>query len=824
MDAPALLALLRCPASPLRPEHLLFVGTETTAPAIRPPARAAAPPSPSLERRLLHAIGEDEASSPTSLLAERCAELLGATGDVDPRMALADAHAALARGRSAAQAQEELRTFCTANLLRGPPELLAEHERWCEVHARPGPEGRRALLRRLDLQVQLRLALASTEGSTDALGRKAYKELKKTLQLYGIKLAAVAAAAAAAEAEQQKQKQKELEQQQQQQGGAGDEPVRAPSSGDAEGDELKPPSCEGAAVASAAGSSSSFALVVTESLVALPWRSIDEYIMRRLRPRYRAALPQTIARLVADFHEEGLEPAPDPQPHEEAAARPQPAAPPQQIATGGGLLALEDEAPSGGAEATGTAEPSAAGAGDLSNALLAVAPAQPLEASCSGAGGVAAASAVPSAEGGGSVRSSAAGAAVPASAAAAAAAERLLPSARAASSLKRGLSLDEAGGSRPAFKVPVPLVRSNSEAVSTTRVGSHAQLKTHADLKLELARQSSRQLVKPKTAAEKQRAAGKQRQEPSRGADGAIVVRREKSSKDKEGSRKRKASGSGGSGDAGAGGGEAGGSAARRKKSRSTSGGEERRSKNGKRPLGERHGWNHAPADGKSKPKATHKPRHACRRTADGDSSAGRPAVGGAGGAGSSTALVSVEESPTAQLAIDVALRNGYYMPHHRLPPPVYGSGSAGPFVAATPASTPAPHQRHVGGNGGVISFNVADTPLNVLDTPGYSSLHSSLSSGQYPISGPHAVAHARAAQHAIVIAESPQAAASASAIVVAESPVVLRRNAQRLSAGAQLAMIGGPPRSRHVETPPMLIGYRGGGSVPGTGSERSEC
>jgi hypothetical protein len=791
---PSLLrTVLRVPASPLRPTHLFVDARQTSARGVATSrAPAAAPPSTSpgsheLERLLLCAIGEAPASSdPLERLAERCAELTSCGGDVDPRAALADARAALeSAGRT--DVATALRKFCRANLLRAPAALLAEHDSRCRTEALSAADSRAALLRQLDLQVQLRLALAAVDttdsapppdvaragdGVGDSLSGKAYGELKRTLQMLGVKLGAAAIAAAAQAAHPQRQRAEVPSSASD--ATTGDQPITEPaprlveSSGDG---------FSGAAAASDATGAPQAATAPAALVPAAPpgdaplgegaartWSSIDEYVMVRLGPRYGGALPRTHARLVADFHEDGPSARPDAPPVLEAAA---PAA--AAAASVGGTLALCGEAAGGGgtAESAGGAPSAQPASGDLTSAFLAVAPGARHAATAGTApsnhlGGSSGSGVAPSdgSMGGPTAGAPSAGAGalatVPTASVTAVAADgagcgnssvpseresggALAARPRLGAALKRAVSLDEVGSAArgSVFKMPPPLARASSESVSAgagAGAGAHG---THGTLKA-LADQSSSS--RPSELRERARMS----------ANGAPELKRQRSASGAAGGKRRGVSDA--LRDALRGAAHEGGmprreqshdaERARKRSHHQSDEGERAPQRGGKRPLGEQR-----------RPLGEH------RSSAD-----------------------------DAALAL--------------FPAPSHHAERAVP-----PAATPAASSRHAalpsGGSAAGSAFHMAPTPFSVAETPCHPSFSvaetpchpschpSSLGAGsEGGSSAPHAVALARASHHAIV---------------VAESPLVLRR-----PAGAQPAHLGGPSRPRHAESPPMLLGFNG--------------
>ena len=163
LDALSLLTKLRAPVSPLRPEHLLLPSFSIAPPLAddrrltigdhedrRRPALLLTPSVAQLRQKLLRVIEKKSEPAPPSLdgeplprLAQRLAEMEAAAApiDPDPRAALAEAHAELARridaetedsnpgvdrGGVAAQAHASLLDFCASSLFLTPaglPEL-----------------------------------------------------------------------------------------------------------------------------------------------------------------------------------------------------------------------------------------------------------------------------------------------------------------------------------------------------------------------------------------------------------------------------------------------------------------------------------------------------------------------------------------------------------------------------------------------------------------------------------------------------------------------------------------------------------------------------
>ena len=239
--ADVLLAALRGPISPLRPEHLQCVSRLAAPPVAdrrretigdhddrrRAPLQQQPPPSPSfaqLRERLLEAIRDADGqctpsdplaaaqpAQPLPLLAHRFAKMEaeaaspGSAAALDPSAALTEAHVELTRQleaegasgggsseTSAARAYATLHEFCSQHLLltgaalaaSQPPTQPPEHE---GSPARTAAEVRRGLLQRIDLQVQLRLALAAIGVGAGVRNEpdkgKGFGELKRLLQL-----------------------------------------------------------------------------------------------------------------------------------------------------------------------------------------------------------------------------------------------------------------------------------------------------------------------------------------------------------------------------------------------------------------------------------------------------------------------------------------------------------------------------------------------------------------------------------------------------------------------------------------------------------------
>ena len=181
-----------------------------------------------LKDQLLEVIGEQLQqpsnltfeSEPLPRLAQRCAEMETSCTAVDPCPWLLEAHAELTQrleaeeggGSStgtvaATRAYAALHEYCSTSLLleataladprqqQQPPPLQREGN----SPAQSAPDARLGVLHRFDLQIQLRLGLAAVGVAAGARNEpdkgKAYAELKRMLQLFGIKLSAAWAAA-----------------------------------------------------------------------------------------------------------------------------------------------------------------------------------------------------------------------------------------------------------------------------------------------------------------------------------------------------------------------------------------------------------------------------------------------------------------------------------------------------------------------------------------------------------------------------------------------------------------------------------------------------
>ena len=146
-----------------------------------------------LRARVKQSIGP----TPLLLLSARCMRASVDPGGCNSWATLVDAHAGLIEGVAGdaaaadhcAAAYTQLQQHCSSHVLRATNAIVAS----VEAQDLPTTERRAQLLRKLDQQVRLRLALAAIAlgagVGSDPVSGKAYKELKRLVQLLGLKLA-----------------------------------------------------------------------------------------------------------------------------------------------------------------------------------------------------------------------------------------------------------------------------------------------------------------------------------------------------------------------------------------------------------------------------------------------------------------------------------------------------------------------------------------------------------------------------------------------------------------------------------------------------------
>ena len=248
-----------------------------------------------LRRQLVLSLG----CAPLVQLAARHS-LAGAGAAVDPWAELVQVHALLTAEAEAegvdqpaerlARAHARLKAFCASELLLAPSAVLTSSEL------------REHIVHELDVQIRLRLSLfavglgAGTE--VEPMGRKPYNELKCLLQMLGLKLSVQPAASDVLEV-------------------ATEAPAHVSGSGslvrgDGARDIDRDVSSNAEASAPAASEltaaappaplhGSSYLNVQVGGALGGGWRSLNEYLMQTLRPRYAGALPRTLERLTEEF-------------------------------------------------------------------------------------------------------------------------------------------------------------------------------------------------------------------------------------------------------------------------------------------------------------------------------------------------------------------------------------------------------------------------------------------------------------------------------------------------------------------------------------------
>ena len=271
-----------------------------------------------LRRQLVLSLG----CAPLVQLAARHS-LAGAGAAVDPWAEVVEVHALLAAEAEAegvdqpadrlARAHARLKAFCASELLLAPSVVLTSSEL------------REHIVYELDVQIRLRLSLfavglgSGTE--VEPMGRKPYNELKCLLQMLGLKLSVLPAASDVLEA-------------------ATEAPAHASGSGGlVRGDSVSEAGVAGGRIGGRSGvgahgvgagdsdravssHAEAAAPTASEPTAAAPpaplhgssyldvqvggalgggWRSLNEYLMQTLRPRYASALPRTLERLTEEF-------------------------------------------------------------------------------------------------------------------------------------------------------------------------------------------------------------------------------------------------------------------------------------------------------------------------------------------------------------------------------------------------------------------------------------------------------------------------------------------------------------------------------------------
>ena len=248
-----------------------------------------------LRRQLVLSLG----CAPLVQLAAR-QSLVGAGAAVDPWAELVQVHALLTAEAEAegvdqpaerlARAHARLKAFCASELLLAPSAVLTSSEL------------REHIVHELDVQIRLRLSLfavglgAGTE--VEPMGRKPYNELKCLLQMLGLKLSVQPAASdvleVATEAPAHVSGSGSLVR-----GDGARDLDRSDVSSNAEA--AAPAASEPTAAPPAPLHGSSYLNVQVGGALGGGWRSLNEYLMQTLRPRYAGALPRTLERLTEEF-------------------------------------------------------------------------------------------------------------------------------------------------------------------------------------------------------------------------------------------------------------------------------------------------------------------------------------------------------------------------------------------------------------------------------------------------------------------------------------------------------------------------------------------
>jgi hypothetical protein len=249
-----------------------------------------------LRRQLVLSLG----CAPLVQLAARWS-VVGAGAAVDPWAELVQVHALLTAEAEAegvdqpaerlARAHARLKAFCASELLLAPSAVLTSSEL------------REHIVHELDVQIRLRLSLfavglgAGTE--VEPMGRKPYNELKCLLQMLGLKLSVQPAASdvleVATEAPAHVSGSGSLVR-----GDGARDLDRSDVSSNAEA--AAPAASEPTAAAPPAPlHGSSYLNVQVGGALGGGWRSLNEYLMQTLRPRYAGALPRTLERLTEEF-------------------------------------------------------------------------------------------------------------------------------------------------------------------------------------------------------------------------------------------------------------------------------------------------------------------------------------------------------------------------------------------------------------------------------------------------------------------------------------------------------------------------------------------
>jgi len=238
-------------------------------------------------------------SAPFVRLALHYSQVLDGAAVLDAWATLAEAHAALvidvaddhsSHASVQGRAHAQLKEYCTSEVLRTPSAVLASHEQDI-TQRRESSERRERLVRELDAQVRLRLALfavgigAGVEA--EPMGGKQYKELKRLLQMLGLKLASRSAGAE----------------------GCASASARSGGSPDSAGAETTKSGVGMADATAIRLSPSCYLGVHIGSANGGGWTSLDDYVMLTLRPRFEASLATTICRVMNDFQIEVLQPS-----------------------------------------------------------------------------------------------------------------------------------------------------------------------------------------------------------------------------------------------------------------------------------------------------------------------------------------------------------------------------------------------------------------------------------------------------------------------------------------------------------------------------------